>query len=679
MRNFRILCMFAIVSLFLLSCHSVSKKQVALSAVDQAVISPYETFLYQNTVYIAYEHDGVKFYLAGELPKAAKTDKKTKKKKVKNTAVEMRVLRDPADINRTDKIQLTDITEELKKVIEEAALKYSPPKNGTGIVLYNNIKDLIFYRDSSGRLALVPLSEMPSDIEVISYTGQDEIGDLIFNNLKSSVSKKYPGQRYFISRLENIPRVPYNFFDIEADSTVALMLPDFYELKKQMSPMRFSFEFIYSFFVKSHGVAIVKSPFTSAHRLLSTTAASIYSGFSPSLYTIKGDIPPVKSTGKLDVDELNKFLDENISREVYKGNIELLIDGDEFFPHFMARAGSAKKNIRVRIYIFSADPYALSIADLLKKKSNEKVRVEVLTDELNTILNWSKTPEGLRSADYVMPDIKKYLKEESKVHVRTHPNTWATFDHTKLVLVDDEIAYTGGMNFGEDYRYLWHDMMLALEGPVVNKLKNVFKKSWLFAGVGGDFSSGAYHAFSKVRKYKGSTEGMADIRLLYTKPAFTEIFDAQMQAIKMAKDRIYIQNAYFSDNRVVNELIKARERGVDVRVILPAENDIGIMYNNNLVKANRLMENGVRVYMYKRMSHVKAALYDDWACVGTANFDKMSLYVNQELSLGISDAKFIRELKERLFDKDFEDSDEVTEPFDVSWTAYLAESFSKHV
>ena len=113
---------------------------------------------------------------------------------------------------------------------------------------------------------------------------------------------------------------------------------------------------------------------------------------------------------------------------------------------------------------------------------------------------------------------------------------------------------------------------------------------------------------------------MVDVRLLYTKPSQAEIFFAQLEAIKRAKRRIYIENAYFSDDRIVGELIKARSRGVDVRVILPGENDVGIMDKNNQIMANKLWRNGVRVYFYKGMTHVKAALYDGWAVVGFGYF-----------------------------------------------------------
>ncbi len=97
---------------------------------------------------------------------------------------------------------------------------------------------------------------------------------------------------------------------------------------------------------------------------------------------------------------------------------------------------------------------------------------------------------------------------------------------------------------------------------------------------------------------------------MYTKAGATQIFDAQLAAIKNAKRYIYIQNPYFTENRILNELILARARGVDVRVILPSTSDYGFMDSSNIVKTNIMLKNGIRVYQYPRISHIKAAIYD---------------------------------------------------------------------
>jgi cardiolipin synthase len=123
---------------------------------------------------------------------------------------------------------------------------------------------------------------------------------------------------------------------------------------------------------------------------------------------------------------------------------------------------------------------------------------------------------------------------------------------------------------------------------------------------------------------------------------------------------------------VLYELAKARRRGVDVRVILPVEGDTGIMNKSNVVAANTLLENGARVYIYPGMSHVKAAIYDGWACLGSANFDKLSFRVNKELNLGVSDAGFVDVLRREVFAADMALSVELTEPLPENLSNTLA-------
>ena len=156
-----------------------------------------------------------------------------------------------------------------------------------------------------------------------------------------------------------------------------------------------------------------------------------------------------------------------------------------------------------------------------------------------------------------------------------------------------------------------------------------------------------------------------------------EIFHAQMKAIESSRRYIYIETPYFDDESSLRALIRARRRGVDVRVIFPTRSDIGVMQLNNTMVADELVRNGIRVYAYPGMTHVKAAIYDGWACLGSANFDKMSLRVSQELDVAFSDPPTVEQLKAELFEKDFARSHEVTEPGgDASWADFFVKAFT---
>ncbi|MCL2335076.1 MAG: phosphatidylserine/phosphatidylglycerophosphate/cardiolipin synthase family protein [Endomicrobia bacterium] len=648
-------------------CHRIYNNQQTLADIDNAAFEPGEIFVYENKLYFAYEYGNENFYLSAELP--GENSRKNRRNSILKAAVEEKIPQISASLKKDVTLAKNILAPALEKAVEEAA----PAERNRGIVLATALKDAVLYRDAQGAVRISNPSDVPKEVFVKGRLSKIYIRRLLYKNAGAEIKAKYPDARRLVMPVDTIPLIPYIYVDLEKNTAAAIKLPDFYQIRKDVSPAVFSAGMIYSFFIKSHVFAVLKSPFTVVHRLFSTATNSLYAGLSPQIEHINGAPPPVnENAGFMDIGEFNKFLDFNITEEKYKGRVSTLIDGEAFFTDFIEKVTAATKKIYAHIYIFQTDPYSLTLADLLKKKSNEGLKVRVLTDDMNTVFNWTRDPKRLYSKDYVMPGIKKYLKTDSKVKVRTTPDTWGNVDHRKVIIIDGKIAYAGGMNFGEEYRFFWHDMMFRFEGPIALKLEDDFRKTWAFSGAGGDFASAAKGIFSKSPDYsKGVEDDMVEIRVMYTKPSSAEIFNAQIEAMMRAKSRIFIENPYFSDVRVIQELINARARGVDVRVVLPTETDGVMMSKNNVVKANIMFNNGIKVYFYPRMSHIKAAVYDNWACVGTANFDKMSLYIFSEISFGIWDEKFVNELINKLFLKDFDESKIMDKELELSPGDYI--------
>ena len=226
------------------------------------------------------------------------------------------------------------------------------------------------------------------------------------------------------------------------------------------------------------------------------------------------------------------------------------------------------------------------------------------------------------------------------------------------------------MNVGREYRYNWHDLMVEVEVPVVNEILNEFEKTWTT----GKFMGGLRILFWKQHPAKQvDNDENYPVRVLYTKPGNSQILRAQVKAIREARREILLQNAYLTSDTIIYELARARRRGVDVRVIIPYEIDYSIINRSNIITANAMLKNGIRVYIYPWMSHVKAAIYDDWACLGSANFDNLSLRINRELNLATSDTGAVNAMKEQVFRPDMERSVELTEPLPHNWLDNLAE------
>ena len=261
------------------------------------------------------------------------------------------------------------------------------------------------------------------------------------------------------------------------------------------------------------------------------------------------------------------------------------------------------------------------------------------------------------------------------MHVRPFLNPFMTSDHSKVYLIDGRYAYIGGMNLGREYRYEWHDMTVEVEGPVVASLQHEFTKNWAHAGALGDFAF-AEQAICAKRPQAAETDrsDFIDLRRIYTKTGRRQIWHAELESIARARGYLFLENPYLFDNAVIVALMKARLRGVDVRVLLPSGNDLSPGEGSNLVTANYLLKHGVRVYLYPGMTHVKAILADGWACFGSAIFNTLSLRLNQEADLATSDPGFAARFKHELFELDFNKSCELKEPVMVGWSDHLADS-----
>ena len=381
-------------------------------------------------------------------------------------------------------------------------------------------------------------------------------------------------------------------------------------------------------------------------------------------------VPPVAARPGMDLEAWEDDLDRIVGQSSRtRGSIEFLVDGEEYFTRLLEAVEGAERSIDIRTYIFDNDDFAVEVADLLRRKSDD-VEVRVLLDGIGELLALQIDSETMPATHAVPLSMPMYLRNESKVKVRTRPNPWFTGDHTKTTIIDEKIAFAGGMNVGREYRYDWHDLMMELRGPIVDILDYESDKAWVHTSPLGDLGLLTRTLMGRIDR--ADDEGVP-LRVLYTRDFDSEIYRAQLEAIRNARRYILIENAYFSDDLTLYELAKARRRGVDVHVILPEEGNHGAMNRSNRLAINRMLANGIRVYQYPGMSHVKAAIYDGWACAGSANLDKLSMQINKELNIATSDPDTVDKLLRQVFIPDLRVSREVTVPVETDWTESLAE------
>lgn len=536
------------------------------------------------------------------------------------------------------------------------------------------LADRLLYRDSSGVARSAPLGEPPPGVVIEHRFSMDETLELLARLMDRELSRTHPGDSLFLVMAPNARRFTQPLLIDRRERTCVVFAPAaLYDWVERGSSFAVTAQGLSALLPESHGWALLKNPISSAARLCDLGVATL-------VRFIRLPLPKTTTREAVTTDRLGMdltawegWLDRYTGTRRVPGSIRLLIDGDGFFPRFQEAILGATNRINLNVYIFDRDDVAVQVADALKHRSAE-IEVKVILDRVGSIAAGVLPPATPLPEGFIAPSsITSYLKEDSRVKVRPFLNPWLSSDHGKVLLVDGAQAWLGGMNLGREYRYEWHDLMVELQGPVVANLEADFRRAWAHAGPLGDL---AYFASlfqtQPAAPATSATNDWIALRLLPTKTAWKPFSSAVLTAMRRARQYIYVENPYLFDKRVIIALVRARERGVDVRVVLPRVNDFKAGGRGNIVIANYLLQHGVRVYFYPAMTHVKALLVDGWACLGSANLNHLSLRVNQEQNVASSDPAFAARVQSELFDPDFARSYELTSPIAVDWVDFLA-------
>ena len=553
-----------------------------------------------------------------------------------------------------------------KELLQGVFTNLAPQRPGHGVLLLDQDMEIIVFRNAAGELKVVDLQDKPSDIAVDRTFSDADFSREAIKLLTASVSAMAPNENQFLFVTGDEP--DFVLVDLRSHLVIFLSYPGDPDAKPMAVSGLFALRVANSLLIKSLLITAVKNPVSLVScGLWHLGSSGVTVLNSLSMKPSDPPPPPLYTGPAMDMAAWEKKLDNVVTARRHKGRIQLFVDGGQFFPALVQSIETARQSVDVMIYIFGTDDYAVKIADVLKQRSGS-VRVRVLMDDIGSLFA-EGAPASDVPPDFQPPsDIQSYLASGGHVHVRAGADPWLATNHRKCFIIDGRQAYIGGMNIGWLYRYQWHDLMIGVTGPVVGQLEKDYEKAWALAGPFGDFAYAQAAIFDRKHLRRNTIPGSIDIRVLHTATGEMQILHAQLAAIRRAKRYIYIENAYFNDDSILRALIQARQRGVDVRVILPSESDVGIMQVSDSVVANEMVRNGIRVFVYPGMTHVKAAIYDGWACVGSANLEKMSLRVSQELDVAFSDPATVAQLDQQLFEPDFKRSRELKSPAELNWT-----------
>jgi cardiolipin synthase A/B len=552
----------------------------------------------------------------------------------------------------------------------------TPPMPGRGSYYRGLMGERFLYRDLNGTPRFAPVSEPPPGVKIDHRYSIEETLEILARRSTEQLTKTHSGQSHFLLMAPNSRHFPQPLLvDAERNRCVWLSPVDFYRSPEPGHVVTGSARSLSALICEGHGLALLKNPVSSVGRLGNLIIESFVSLIRLPLPGPPTKVPELAKSPAMDLAQWEGWLDKHTHTHQEQGSLRLMVDGEQFFPTLEKAVAQATNHVHTEVFILDNDDVAVEIANQLKTRS-EHVKTDVIVDRLGTIAAALISPMTHAPTNFIPPEsMTAYLKEQSKVRVHPFLNPFASYDHSKVYLVDGIRAWLGGMNIGREYRSEWHDMMVELSGPVVTSLENDFRLSWAHESLGGDL---AYLVALLSRPEKKTpmeqgTNAWTNVRLLPTRTTSKPFNKAVLGALRQAQSYAYVENAYLFDKRVITAMVGARGRGVDVRAILPRSNDSKTARRAELVIANYFLNHGVRVYVYPGMTHVKALLVDDWACVGSANLNQFGLKLCQEHNISTSDHTFSARLKKDIFEADFNKSYELTRPVSTQWLDWLAD------
>jgi phosphatidylserine/phosphatidylglycerophosphate/cardiolipin synthase-like enzyme len=567
---------------------------------------------------------------------------------------------------------------EWRRMADELIAQLTPATPGHGAYYQAFLADGVLYRDPQGHPRFAARGDQPGNVEIEHRFSTEETLDILARLVEEHLGRSHPGGLLFLLMAPDANRVTQPLLlDRQRRRCFWLTPAALYDNTERGLNLAVTAQGLNALVLQGHGLALLKNPVSSVARLgdlgVETLARFLR---MPLPKSGKNALPPLTNAPGMDLAQWEGWLDRWTGTRREEGSMGLLIDGDRFFNRLRQAIANATNHIHFEVYIFDKDDVALALADQLKERSRE-VPVKVILDGMGSIAAGIHPPATPMPQDFMAPaSILSYLRQDSRVQARPFLNPWFSADHSKVLLIDGACAWLGGMNLGRKYRYEWHDLMVEVHGPVVASFENRFRRHWAHAGPLGDlaYAAALLSSSSKDRTAPACPAGpWMQVRRLPTHTAWKPFAAAVLESLRKARSYIYVENPYLFDKRVIAGLVRARLRGVDVRVILPRVNDLKAGGRSNLVIANYLLQQGVRVYFYPGMTHVKALLVDDWSCLGSGNLNHLSLRLNQEQNIATSDPALAACLKRELFEEDFARSFELKEPVSLEWMDVLAD------
>lgn len=381
-----------------------------------------------------------------------------------------------------------------------------------------------------------------------------------------------------------------------------------------------------------------------------------------------------------------EYLKEYGIQTTTNNEVKILKSGHEKFIDLFEEIKKAKHHIHLEYFNFRNDSIANALFDLLAKKAEEGVEIRALFDSFGNSSNNK-------------PLKKKHLKAIRAKGIEIEEFDPIRFpwinhafrrDHRKIIVIDGEIGYTGGMNIADYYINglpkigEWRDIHIRMEGNAVECLQDIFLDMWNET-TNQNIQGKKYYPYSneKIKVINNKKIAIVDRN---PKKDTKGMRRTLAKAIESAENKVQIINPYFTPTRIIKRAIKnALGKGVKVEIMIPGKSDIPFSPDASMYIANSLRKKGADIYIFNGgFHHSKIMMIDSLYCsVGSANLNSRSLRCDYEVNAFIFDQETTDELIQ-IFSEDQKDSTLLTKEIYkdrglwkkfISWFAHLFTPF----
>ena len=331
-----------------------------------------------------------------------------------------------------------------------------------------------------------------------------------------------------------------------------------------------------------------------------------------------------------------------------KNKVKLLLNGEEKFPEVMQVLQNAKHHIHLEYYIYEQDETGTAIIELLIQKAREGVEVRFIYDDFGS-------PSIKKKIEKRMRDAGVQVHPFHKVHFYLLANRINYRNHRKIIVVDGQTAFVGGINVSDKYvnnkpgQLYWRDTHLRIDGPGVYYLQYLFISDWNFCCPQTLMPKQLHFVPNKVINEDVYVQ-MAASGPDSLQPS---VLFSVLQAIYLAKEEILVTTPYFIPGESILDALRiAATSGLSVKLLVPGKSDSKLVNAASKANYNDLLQAGVEIYLYQKgFVHSKTLVTDGKLCmIGTANMDYRSFELNFEVNAIIYDVPFSKKMRNVFFD-----------------------------